>query len=214
MTALTLLGGFAVQATAHHPVYDATTKSFTYAADLRAGDKLLGPDGHTIEVTRVRDYEASLPAYNLEISGIHTYYVKSGPVAVLVHNSCDDAPEVLFGQRRVSPDFSNGGDFAGRSIHAVAQDLKDGRLSADGVRINAFWHDGQLISENTRSLTALSMAGLRPTNITILDSVPGDVLARLSEDPLVGGPLPSRMVAITLSQSDLRVAEIVTLPEG
>jgi RHS repeat-associated protein len=125
-----------------------------------------------------------------------------------------DAREVLFGQRRVSPEFSEEGAFKGRSIYAVAQDLKNGVLDPDGIKIHAFWHEGQLVSENTRSLTTLSLAGLRPTNIEIMDSAPKDVLARLSEEPLVGGPLPSRVVAVTPSIRDLRIGDIVSIPGG
>lgn len=120
----------------------------------------------------------------------------------------------MFGQRRVSPNFSEEGAFKGRSIYAVAQDLKNGTLDPNGIKIHAFWHEGQLVSENTRSLSALSLAGLRPTNINILDSVPDDVLARLTEEPLVGGPLPSRVTAVTPSMRDLRVGDIISIPEG
>jgi hypothetical protein len=120
--------------------------------------------------------------------------------------------EVLFGQRRVSPEFSSEGAFKGRSIYAVAQDLRNGTLDPNGVTINAFWYQGKLVSENTRSLATLSLAGLRPTNINILDSVPADVLARLAEDPLVGGPLPSPVTAVTPRMRDLRVGDIISIP--
>lgn len=70
------------------------------------------------------------------------------------------------------------------------------------------------MSENTRSLAKLSLAGLRPTNINILDSVPQEVLARLGDEPLVGGPLPSPVTAVTPTIRDLRVLDIISIPEG
>ncbi|HEY4867306.1 MAG TPA: RHS repeat-associated core domain-containing protein, partial [Candidatus Dormibacteraeota bacterium] len=211
MALIALLGGGLIHATAHHPIYDASTKAFTYAADLHPGDKLLEPDGSTIKITSVRDYTADLTAYNLDVTGIHTYYALAGTVPVLVHNSCGD---VLFGQRRIGPTFSREGVFKGRSIYAVAQDLRNGALDPNGIKINAFWHEGQLVAENNRSLAALSLAGLKPTNINILDSASRDTLGRLGQDALVGDGLPSRMTAVTPSQEDLRVGDIIHLPGG
>ena len=121
--------------------------------------------------------------------------------------------EVLFGQRRISPEFSEEGNFKGRSIYAVAQDIRNGDLDPNGVRVNAFWHNGQLIAENNRSLATLSLAGLRPTNINILDFVPEEVLDRL-RDPVLLDRLPSRMTAVTPSKEDLRVGDIIRIPGG
>jgi RHS repeat-associated protein len=121
--------------------------------------------------------------------------------------------EVLFGQRRVSPEFSDEGSFKGRSIYAVAQDINNGRLDPNGVVVHAFWHNGQLIAENSRSLATLSLAGLRPTNIKILDFVPQEVMDRL-RDPVLLDRLPSRMTAVTPSKEDLRVGDIIRIPGG
>jgi hypothetical protein len=88
MVAVTLLGGAVIHATDHHPFWDATTGAFTYASALHPGDKLLEPSGHTLPVTKIRDYTATLTAYNLAITGIHTYYVLAGTTPVLVHNTC------------------------------------------------------------------------------------------------------------------------------
>ncbi|HVB44807.1 MAG TPA: LamG-like jellyroll fold domain-containing protein [Streptosporangiaceae bacterium] len=88
MVAVTLLGGMTIRATDHHPFWDATTGTFTYADALRAGDKLRTPSGHLVVIRHVRGYQADLTAYNLSISGIHTYYVLAGRTPVLVHNSC------------------------------------------------------------------------------------------------------------------------------
>jgi hypothetical protein len=43
MALIALLGGGLIHATAHHPIYAATTKTFTYAASLHPDDKLLEP---------------------------------------------------------------------------------------------------------------------------------------------------------------------------
>jgi hypothetical protein len=137
----------------------------------------------------------------------HDFYIRTTTADVLVHNVC-----VQFGQRRVSPEFSEEGAFKGRSIYAVAQDLKNGSLDPNGIVIHAFERDGQLISENTRSLATLSLAGMEPTNVVMLDDVPADVLARLDEEPLAGGPLPSGVTAVTPSMQDLTIGDIISIP--
>ena len=86
MVAITLIGGAVIHATAHHLLWDASARRFTYANALKAGDKLAEPGGRLIAVSKTRDYRAYLTAYNLSISGIHTYYVYAGHLAVLVHN--------------------------------------------------------------------------------------------------------------------------------
>ena len=87
MVAITLLGGAVIHATAHHLLWDASARQFTYANALKAGDRLAEPGGRLIAVSKTRDYRAYLTAYNLSISGIHTYYVDAGHLAVLVHNT-------------------------------------------------------------------------------------------------------------------------------
>ena len=137
----------------------------------------------------------------------------AGTTPVLVHNCVgyDGSEPIYFGQARVSPNFSSGGNFHGASVDEIAAQLGSGRLSADAVEINAFRHNGILITENNRSVTALSMAGLRPTNVRIVD--PTEVLLnRLAEVGPLGDTLPSSRIAITPSQSDWTILNIVRTP--
>jgi hypothetical protein len=103
---------------------------------------------------------------------------------------------------------------AGRSISDVAADLRSNKLSPDQLPIEAFrLPDGRLVSANTRSLAALSEAGLKPTKIKIIDATP-DLLARLRETPLAPNcPLPGPRVPVTPSQSDLTILQIIELPQ-
>jgi RHS repeat-associated protein len=120
---------------------------------------------------------------------------------------------VLFGQKRVSPDFSEGGNFHDRPIRSVADDLISRKLSPDDLPLNVFRHagSGALVTENNRSLTALSMAGMRPTILNMIVP-PAKVLARLEEVGPLGDRLPATRIAITPSQEDLRILDIVNLP--
>jgi hypothetical protein len=88
MVAVTLAGGGTIDTTDHHPFWDASSGQFVYADALHRGDKLRESNGRDIRVAGIAIYTANVTAYNLTISGIHTYYVLAGTASVLVHNSC------------------------------------------------------------------------------------------------------------------------------
>jgi len=122
---------------------------------------------------------------------------------------------VLFGQRRIGAEFSSAGIFRGQTIYSVADALRSGAMTADDVPVQAFLHNGVLVADNNRSLAALSLAGLSPTRVTVLENVRPSVLARLREAPLWGKSLPSTRVAVTPSQTDLTINDIVRIaPPG
>jgi hypothetical protein len=87
MVEVTLDDGSVIQATDRHPFWDATTRAFVYAIDLKAGDQVLSADGRRLTIRATRVYKEDLTAFNLAIDGIHTYYAGNTPV--LVHNTCD-----------------------------------------------------------------------------------------------------------------------------
>ena len=87
MVDLTLDDGSKITTTDHRPFWDATTRTFTDAIDLRVGDRVLSDHGRTLAISVEHVYDQDLTAYNLQIDGIHTYYAGNTPV--LVHNSCD-----------------------------------------------------------------------------------------------------------------------------
>ena len=89
--------GEEIKTTMFHPFYVknvADDKDVSYngeewkaASNLSAGDELLTEDGKIVHVREVRieRLEESIKVYNLEVEGLHTYYVGEG---VLVHNMC------------------------------------------------------------------------------------------------------------------------------
>ncbi len=93
MVDVRLADGTTITATDRHPFWDATTGEFTYALDLRPGDKVRESDGTLLAVAGTRIYDADVTAYNLTVDGIHTYY--AGATPVLVHNSCFSAADAL-----------------------------------------------------------------------------------------------------------------------
>ncbi|SKC08460.1 hypothetical protein SAMN05660880_04113 [Luteibacter sp. 22Crub2.1] len=133
-----------------------------------------------------------------------------------------DRPTIMFGQRRVGETFSplksDGSGppayLAGQPISDVAADLRAKILSPDQLPIQAFYYgeDGVLVSANTRSLSALSEAGMQPTNVTIIGPSRA-LLRRLREEPIVSNaPLPGPRVPVTPSQQNLQVIRIIQIP--
>jgi len=122
---------------------------------------------------------------------------------------------VLFGQKRVGPTFGFEGRpsyLAGREISAVADDLRAGVLHSDQLPIDAFYYEGKLVSANTRSLSALSEAGLEPTKINLIEPS-RSLLRRLGEDPLMpNAPLPGPRVPVTPTQNDLTILRVIEIP--
>jgi len=81
-----------VDTTANHPFY-VVGKGWVAAGDLQAGDRLQTLDGSAAVVIgfEVEKLDKPIAVYNLEIDGLHTYFVGSG---LLVHNkySMDGKP--------------------------------------------------------------------------------------------------------------------------
>src|SRR6266571_7089382 len=108
-----------------------------------------------------------------------------------------EGESVLFGQRRISPNFSSEEGvpeyLRGRPISDVAADLQAGRLSPNDIPIKAFTTEsGELVSINNRSLGALSEAGLKPTNVEGLKPTNVEIvqptldeLRRLAQSPII-----------------------------
>jgi hypothetical protein len=74
-----------------------------YVAELRAGDRLRGPDGSTRTVASVRDRSGLAPTrvYDLTVDSLHTFYVRTRGVRrqdVLVHNCFNLNDELRFPQ--------------------------------------------------------------------------------------------------------------------
>ena len=134
----------------------------------------------------------------------------------------DAEPNILFGQRRASPNFSpvkkdgNGPPpyLAGRSIIEVADDLIEGRLHPDQLPIEVFYYEptGEFVSANTRTLGALSLAKKRPTVIKVIEPNKS-LLNRMKDKPLISGAnLPSPFLPITEKIDNPNIIYTITLP--
>ncbi|MEU8514585.1 polymorphic toxin-type HINT domain-containing protein [Kitasatospora sp. NPDC048722] len=77
----------AVTATDHHPFWVESTRAWTDASAVHAGDTLRTDTGATAQVASVRHWTGLQHAYNLTVDGLHTYFVLAGGTPVLVHNA-------------------------------------------------------------------------------------------------------------------------------
>lgn len=86
---VTLSDGEQVNTTEYHPFY-VEGKGWCAASDLEKGYILRTATGEEIEVSHVdiEKLDSPVKVYNLEVEGLHTYYV--GENKVLVHNKCED----------------------------------------------------------------------------------------------------------------------------
>lgn len=85
----------------------------------------------------------------------------------------DSTAPIQFGQRGVSPNFSDAGHFKGADIRVVAGRIQSRAVDPANMQVQYTWLNGERVVVNNRSLTALSMAGEHPVN-------PTDVTGRLS----------------------------------
>jgi Ricin-type beta-trefoil lectin domain/Pretoxin HINT domain len=75
-----------ITGTQNHPFYDLTKQAFVNASELAVGDRLQTTDSRVVTVEAVRDYASSMVTYDLTVDSVHTYFVDSAGVPVLVHN--------------------------------------------------------------------------------------------------------------------------------
>ena len=84
--------GQALRATPKHPFY-VRGRGFTAAAELRPGDELRAAEGRWVSVGSVVDRAQVEPVFNIQVAGLHTYFVTDGrgTTGVLVHNASSAA---------------------------------------------------------------------------------------------------------------------------
>lgn len=84
-----------VHTTAHHPFWDKTTRTWTNAGDLKAGDELYTEAKAKVVVASVSSHAGTSHMLNLTVADLHTYYVLVGNTPVLVHNCGEASDELL-----------------------------------------------------------------------------------------------------------------------
>ncbi|GAA4617171.1 RHS repeat-associated core domain-containing protein [Actinoallomurus liliacearum] len=87
VTIATATGPRTITGTSHHLYWDATTRAWTPADHLHAGDRVQTTQGHTATIVALHRHTDTMVTYNLTVDGLHTYYVEAGATPVLVHNS-------------------------------------------------------------------------------------------------------------------------------
>ncbi|PZT77935.1 hypothetical protein DNK56_19955 [Streptomyces sp. AC1-42W] len=86
-TEVTISDGSSVMSTSHHPYWSENEQRWKAASALAVGDTLRTAESTTTSVTQKRNWRGIQDAYDLTVRGIHTYYVSTGSLDVLVHNT-------------------------------------------------------------------------------------------------------------------------------
>ena len=94
--------GDTIIATGGHPFWVPELERWVEAADLQPGMWVLSSEGTLAPVTEVQSWTQLEQVYNLTVQGIHTYYVLTGSMPVLVHNSASCASSGTLGPHRPS----------------------------------------------------------------------------------------------------------------
>jgi hypothetical protein len=90
LTAVTVAGdgrSGTLTATSNHPFWDADSRTWVEAGDLRVAEHLRPAYGVAVRVTGTRASTRTTTVYNLTVANVHTFYVETAGVPVLVHNA-------------------------------------------------------------------------------------------------------------------------------
>ena len=85
MVAVRLADGTAIDATDHHPFWDASRGTWVDAIDLEPGSVVIDANDDRLTVASLVVSEQDLTAYNLIVAHLHTYH--AGDDSILVHNA-------------------------------------------------------------------------------------------------------------------------------
>ncbi len=88
-TRLTAENGATVTSTGHHLYWSADRRDWVRADELVPGSRLLDGEGRELTVAGSERLAAEQTTYDLDVSGIDSYYVGVGERSALVHN-CND----------------------------------------------------------------------------------------------------------------------------
>lgn len=92
------IAGARLTTTEDHPFWNASDREWQRADQLDRGDSLLAADGGSAVVRHLDDNPLpSMPAYNLTVNDLQTYFVIAGETPLLVHNStpCNSMTSVI-----------------------------------------------------------------------------------------------------------------------
>ncbi|MCF0092487.1 tRNA(Glu)-specific nuclease WapA [Micromonospora sp. MH99] len=141
------LVGAVITTTEDHPFWNQTDREWQRADEFDTGDLVLSADGRTRSVVGIRPNTVREDlAYNLTVSGIHTYYVLAGKTSLLVHNTtggCTSPGTVNVAPRGRAPEFDGGTLREDEAMTAAAKWLRPGYkydnkgryVSEDGQRV-------------------------------------------------------------------------------
>jgi hypothetical protein len=155
----------------HHPFWNATTKQWTDAADLKPGTALHAWDGdqYALKVVSVKTWTGLHDMRDLTVATLHTYYVVAGDTPVLVHNcsaalgrslrASGDSPTIANSQAHHIVPETHGLAGAARRVlasHGIGIDsAENGVWLAHGTHVGTFTNayvsdiNDQILSANT-----------------------------------------------------------------
>ncbi|MFJ1804970.1 polymorphic toxin-type HINT domain-containing protein [Streptomyces sp. NPDC088157] len=180
--------------TTTHPFWAESEGEWVDAGDLKPGMTLRTPDGATVDLVGVRQFEERQRTYDLTVAGIHTYYVVAGRSPLLVHNRGGDlGPDEIYLWRAVKgmerDDIHKNRAF--RSTQGVKYFSFTERGAAEYARraFKAFKKEGSYTMTRTKvSLADLPESARMAYTADVVDggvALQDDVLPKLSRPSLM-----------------------------
>jgi hypothetical protein len=133
--------------TTTHPFWSDSERAWIEAGDLKPGMRLHSAEGESVEVTAIRAFDERQRTHDLTVEDVHTYYVRAGETALLVHN-CGDEDEYQI-EDHVEPRHVAGGDENVEGKSTFAPELSD-RASLVNLASQSKRHVGRVQAETGR----------------------------------------------------------------
>jgi RHS repeat-associated protein len=139
-----IAGGELIATTPEHPFW-VQDHGWKAAGDLQVGDRLVTLSGESVVVEDIRRRPVPEPVYNLQVSGLHTYFV--GLAGVWVHNSCD-----LPGRNGAFRDAKRAADLPMNSRPTVSYEWIRDHPGVQGRKYTFVKPDGSIVTIREHSL--------------------------------------------------------------
>ena len=174
-----------IQTTMFHPFYVKDTDNtencvWIAASNLVKGQEFYTKDGKIeyVEEVRIENLDGSIRVYNLEIEGLHTYFVADG---VLVHNVCDITNEQIYETMEDAPLQTQQSSVSKPVIQIYYDRIMNGETDVPPIKV-----DGNIIVNGNHRYIACRLAGIEigiiPWNGGNIDKVISWLDIKIDED--------------------------------
>ena len=167
----TAAGDKVINTTQHHLIYDLTTRSWTQAEQLHAGDHLFASDGLLATVVGSQVVPGSAYMWDLTVNNDHDFYVSVGAgsqTAVLVHNCGDDPMDHIMERHGPGTEGNGAGTFSQGTSPDDIQSMIDDTVQNGASRANTGGRAGQIFEQTFGSPIGTNGSGAVSSSLRVV----------------------------------------------